>query len=108
MTAVGFVGLGTMGSALTARLLAAGWDVAGCDIDPARVAAHQARGGTVAAGPAGAAAPGMRGQPGSVDVVTGDPPPRGEQMRAQRGAHRAKPDKPYGCGRRCHRRLLRG
>jgi len=56
VTAVGFVGLGTMGSALTARLLAAGWDVAGCDIDPARAAAHQARGGTVAAGPAGAAA----------------------------------------------------
>jgi 3-hydroxyisobutyrate dehydrogenase-like beta-hydroxyacid dehydrogenase len=56
VTAVGFVGLGTMGSALTARLLAAGWDVAGCDIDPARVAAHRARGGTVAASPAGAAA----------------------------------------------------
>ena len=56
MTAVGFVGLGTMGSALTARLLAAGWDVAGCDIDPARVAAHRARGGTVAGSPAGAAA----------------------------------------------------
>jgi len=56
VTAVGFVGLGTMGSALTARLLAAGWDVAGCDIDPARVAAHRARGGTVAGSPAGAAA----------------------------------------------------
>jgi 3-hydroxyisobutyrate dehydrogenase-like beta-hydroxyacid dehydrogenase len=56
VTAVGFVGLGTMGSALTARLLAAGWDVAGYDIDPARVAAHRARGGTVAASPADAAA----------------------------------------------------
>jgi 3-hydroxyisobutyrate dehydrogenase-like beta-hydroxyacid dehydrogenase len=56
VTAVGFVGLGTMGSALTARLLAAGWEVAGYDIDPARVTAHRARGGTVAASPAGAAA----------------------------------------------------
>jgi len=56
VTAVGFVGLGTMGSALSARLLAAGWDVTGCDIDPARVTAHRARGGTVAASPAGAAA----------------------------------------------------
>ena len=56
MTAVGFVGLGTMGSALSARLLAAGWDVAGCDIDPARVTAHRARGGSVAPSPADAAA----------------------------------------------------
>jgi 3-hydroxyisobutyrate dehydrogenase-like beta-hydroxyacid dehydrogenase len=56
VTAVGFIGLGTMGSALSARLLAAGWDVAGCDIDPARVAAHSARGGAVAASPADAAA----------------------------------------------------
>jgi len=56
VTAVGFIGLGTMGSALTARLLAAGWDVAGYDIDPVRVTAHRARGGTVAASPADAAA----------------------------------------------------
>jgi len=55
VTAVGFVGLGTMGSALSARLLASGWDVAGCDIDPARVTAHRALGGTVAADPAAAA-----------------------------------------------------
>jgi L-threonate 2-dehydrogenase len=56
VTAVGFIGLGTMGSALSARLLAAGWDVAGCDIDPARVAAHRERGGAVAATAADAAA----------------------------------------------------
>ena len=54
-TVAGFVGLGTMGSALSAHLLAAGWRVAGYDIDPARLAAHTARGGTAAASPAGAA-----------------------------------------------------
>ena len=53
--AVGFVGLGTMGSALSAHLLAAGWRVAGYDIDPARLAAHTGRGGEAAAGPGGAA-----------------------------------------------------
>ena len=35
-TVAGFIGLGTMGSALSAHLLAAGWRVAGYDIDPAR------------------------------------------------------------------------
>jgi L-threonate 2-dehydrogenase len=54
--AVGFIGLGTMGSALSAHLLAAGFEVAGHDIDPARVAAHRERGGAAAAGPADAAA----------------------------------------------------
>jgi 3-hydroxyisobutyrate dehydrogenase-like beta-hydroxyacid dehydrogenase len=64
VTAVGFVGLGTMGSALSGRLRAAGLDVAGCDIDPARVTPHRARGGTVAASPADAAALfGVRGRP---------------------------------------------
>ena len=53
---VGFVGLGTMGSALSAHLLAAGYQVAGYDTDPARLAAHTARGGEAAASPAGAAA----------------------------------------------------
>jgi 3-hydroxyisobutyrate dehydrogenase-like beta-hydroxyacid dehydrogenase len=53
--AVGFVGLGMMGSALSAHLLAAGFEVAGYDIDPGRLADHVARGGTAAAGPAGAA-----------------------------------------------------
>ncbi len=43
---VGFIGLGVMGSALSAHLLAAGWQVAGYDIDPAALAAHQDRGGT--------------------------------------------------------------
>ena len=46
----GFVGLGTMGSALSAHLLAAGWRVTGCDIDPARLAAHTGRGGEAATG----------------------------------------------------------
>jgi len=54
--AVGFIGLGTMGSALSGHLLAAGWRVTGYDIDPARMAAHTGRGGEVAGGPAGTAA----------------------------------------------------
>jgi 3-hydroxyisobutyrate dehydrogenase-like beta-hydroxyacid dehydrogenase len=53
---VGFIGLGVMGSALSAHLLAAGWQVAGYDIDPARLAAHRERGGQAAASPADAAA----------------------------------------------------
>ena len=47
--AVGFIGLGVMGSALSAHLIAAGWQVAGYDIDPAALAAHQDRGGTAVA-----------------------------------------------------------
>jgi 3-hydroxyisobutyrate dehydrogenase-like beta-hydroxyacid dehydrogenase len=54
--AVGFIGLGVMGSALSSHLLAAGWQVAGYDIDPARLAEHQERGGQAAASPADAAA----------------------------------------------------
>ena len=46
---VGFIGLGVMGSALSAHLIAAGWQVAGYDIDPAALAAHQDRGGTAVA-----------------------------------------------------------
>jgi putative dehydrogenase len=53
--AMGFVGLGTMGSALSAHLLAAGWQVAGYDIDAARLAAHTGRGGEAATSPAGTA-----------------------------------------------------
>jgi 3-hydroxyisobutyrate dehydrogenase-like beta-hydroxyacid dehydrogenase len=53
--AVGFIGLGVMGSALSAHLLAAGWQVAGYDIDAGRLAAHAARGGLAATGPADAA-----------------------------------------------------
>jgi L-threonate 2-dehydrogenase len=53
---VGFVGLGTMGSALSAHLLAAGLPVIGYDIAPERVAAHAARGGLAATSPADAAA----------------------------------------------------
>src|SRR5258708_40181958 len=44
-----------MGSALSAHLLAAGCQVTGYDIDPARLAAHAARGGLAATSPAGAA-----------------------------------------------------
>jgi putative dehydrogenase len=54
--AVGFIGLGVMGSALSAHLLAAGWEVAGYDIDPGRLTAHEERGGQAAADPAGTAA----------------------------------------------------
>ena len=54
--AVGFVGLGTMGAALSAHLLAAGYQVIGYDIEPARLAAHAGRGGEVATSPAGTAA----------------------------------------------------
>jgi 3-hydroxyisobutyrate dehydrogenase-like beta-hydroxyacid dehydrogenase len=44
-----------MGAALSAHLLAAGWRVAGYDIDPARLAAHTGRGGEAASSPAGTA-----------------------------------------------------
>jgi L-threonate 2-dehydrogenase len=56
MQAVGFIGLGVMGSALSSHLLAAGWRVTGYDIDPAALAAHEQRGGLAAASPAAAAA----------------------------------------------------
>ena len=52
----GFIGLGTMGSALSAHLLAAGYQVTGYDTDPARLAAHAGRGGQAAGSPADAAA----------------------------------------------------
>ena len=55
-TVAGFVGLGTMGSALSAHLLAAGWRVTGYDIDAARLAAHTGRGGEAATSPAGTVA----------------------------------------------------
>jgi 3-hydroxyisobutyrate dehydrogenase-like beta-hydroxyacid dehydrogenase len=53
---VGFVGLGIMGSALSSHLLAAGWTVTGYDVDQARMAEHEQRGGRLAASPAGTAA----------------------------------------------------
>ena len=56
-TVAGFVGLGMMGSALSAHPLAAGWRAAGYDIDPARLAAHAGRGGETATGPAGTPTP---------------------------------------------------
>ncbi|OZM77101.1 NAD(P)-dependent oxidoreductase [Pseudonocardia sp. MH-G8] len=49
---VGLVGLGVMGSAMSAHLLAAGFPVVGFDIDPRRRAEHAQRGGTVCDSPA--------------------------------------------------------
>ncbi len=55
-TTVGMVGLGIMGSAMSANLLAAGFAVAGCDIDPGRIDDFTANGGTAAASPGEAVA----------------------------------------------------
>jgi 2-hydroxy-3-oxopropionate reductase len=49
---IGFIGLGMMGSALTANLLAAGFRVRGYDVDPDRMGNFVAAGGTSAASPA--------------------------------------------------------
>lgn len=48
---IGFVGLGVMGSAMSAHLLAAGYGVIGYDVDPSRIAEHVARGGLSAISP---------------------------------------------------------
>jgi 3-hydroxyisobutyrate dehydrogenase-like beta-hydroxyacid dehydrogenase len=53
---IGFVGLGLMGSGMTRNLISAGWSVFGYDIDPDRVAAFAAAGGTGTDDPAGMAA----------------------------------------------------
>lgn len=45
MPEIGFIGLGLLGSAMSERLLAAGWTVRGFDVDPARRSEHAARGG---------------------------------------------------------------
>ncbi len=50
--AVGFVGLGIMGSAMSGHLIRAGCVVLGFDTDPRRVAQHHERGGAVASSPA--------------------------------------------------------
>ena len=55
-TAVGFVGLGVMGTALSSHLLDAGFTVTGYDTDPDQVKALKARGGRAADNPAEAAA----------------------------------------------------
>ena len=55
-TTVGMVGLGIMGSAMSSNLLAAGFAVAGCDIDPGRIGDFTANGGTAAASPRDAVA----------------------------------------------------
>jgi len=46
---VGVLGLGIMGGAMSNNLLDAGWEVAGCDIAPDRVAALEQAGGKAAA-----------------------------------------------------------
>ena len=69
---------------------------------------HDARagGGAGRAGGGRPAAPGVIGQPGRVDVVAVDFAARGEQVGAQRGAHRAKPDEAHDCVLWFHGRLL--
>jgi putative dehydrogenase len=49
---VGVIGLGIMGSAMSTRLLAAGFPVLGYDLDTGRLEQHLAKRGTVAASPA--------------------------------------------------------
>jgi L-threonate 2-dehydrogenase len=53
---VGFIGLGVMGSAMSAHLLEAGHQVIGYDVAPAARDAHAGRGGIVAGSPAEVAA----------------------------------------------------
>ena len=55
-TTVGMVGLGIMGSAMSSNLLAAGFAVTGCDIDPDRSGDFVEKGGTAAATPGDAVA----------------------------------------------------
>lgn len=54
--AIGIIGLGLVGSALAELLLARGYAVIGCDIDPARNAALAAKGGEAVSTPADVAA----------------------------------------------------
>lgn len=49
--AIGFIGLGVMGSAMSGHLLTAGFEVLGYDVDQARMAEHVARGGLPASSP---------------------------------------------------------
>jgi 3-hydroxyisobutyrate dehydrogenase-like beta-hydroxyacid dehydrogenase len=46
---LGLIGLGLLGGAMAERLLSRGFRVLGVDVEPARCAAHQGRGGEVAA-----------------------------------------------------------
>ncbi|WP_293853719.1 NAD(P)-dependent oxidoreductase [uncultured Alsobacter sp.] len=56
MTTIAFIGLGRMGLPMASNLLARGFSVVGCDLDTARTAALAAKGATVAATAADAAA----------------------------------------------------
>ena len=49
---VGLVGIGLVGTALSEKLLASGWQVVGYDIDPAKCRHLEKLGGTAASGPA--------------------------------------------------------
>jgi 3-hydroxyisobutyrate dehydrogenase-like beta-hydroxyacid dehydrogenase len=53
---VGVVGLGTMGGSMARHLIAAGYQVIGCDTEPDRITAFADLGGVPAASPAGVAA----------------------------------------------------
>ncbi len=54
--AVGFIGLGVMGSAMSSHLINAGYRVAGYDVAGTALSRHAARGGVVAVSPAAVAA----------------------------------------------------
>ena len=47
MPEIGIIGLGLLGSAMSERLLTAGWTVRGFDVDVDRRSEHEARGGVV-------------------------------------------------------------
>ncbi|RMD92877.1 MAG: NAD(P)-dependent oxidoreductase [Alphaproteobacteria bacterium] len=69
MARVGVIGLGDMGSGLAKNLIAAGFEVAGCDLDPRRMADFEAMGGRPAGSPAEA---GQGAEAVFVMVMNGD------------------------------------
>src|SRR5215213_5070749 len=54
-TSVSFIGLGRMGLPMATNLMKAGFQVIGCDVDPAKAGALAERGATIAANPGEAA-----------------------------------------------------
>ncbi len=56
MTTIAFIGLGRMGLPMATNLLAGGFHVVGCDVDPVRASLLAQKGATVASSPADAAA----------------------------------------------------
>ncbi len=73
MAEVAFIGLGTMGESMCARIIAGGFRVRACDIDPAKVVAAAALGAAAAARPSDA----VRGADFTVIMV-----PNGEHVTA--------------------------